>query len=669
MDRFVAEHLASDGASGSLTMAYYDREDLGLYHALADAFTLCDAYHCSVLGPTDPNRLYAMSATLDPDGTHGGPLVHTLTRGRAAAAGRLTWATMPERLSAAGVSWKVYTGRHGGLGDNVLPYFRAFQADPALRARGLDPVYPEDFLADLGRDELPQVSWVLVPIGASEHPGRSGPLGGMAAARRLIGALAARPAVWERTALLITWDENGGFFDHVAPTTAPPGTPGEHLTVAALPAAAEGVRGPIGLGVRVPLLVVSPFSRGGFVCSDVFDHTSILRFLERRFGVEVPNLSAWRRSVTGDLTSAFSFAQPDPRPPSLPPVVPRPRPGPHADCVAAAPVAVAARAHARAGAGAGAAAVGPRGRPRRLGRQRRGPGDGQDAPVGQLADEELDALGVELAPGVAAQLVDRLGRGPRAAVGAIAGHRVVGVGDEEDARGVGDRRAREAVGVAGAVEALVGMADPGRHGLQALDPSDDLGPGSRVLGHQGVLLGCQRPRLAQDVLGDADLAHVVEHRGEAHEAHLRLGPAQARGDRGGVVGHGVGVLVGDRHPLVDRGGQRGGPAELARLGGGVRGAVALAVVELGVGGLLQAVGGRGVEGEHGDPRRGRRTLGERAQEAVDDRGRPGAVLVQQDGELVAAEAADDVAPRAGSRTACRRPTAAAGRRRRARPCR
>jgi hypothetical protein len=103
----------------------------------------------------------------------------------------------------------------------------------------------------------------------------------------------------------------------VPPPTAPPGTPGEYLTVRELPADAEGIRGPIGLGFRVPTLVVSPFSRGGFVSSDRFDHTSLLRFVETRFGVEVPNLSEWRRSVTGDLTSALNLP-PDAAPPGLP---------------------------------------------------------------------------------------------------------------------------------------------------------------------------------------------------------------------------------------------------------------------------------------------------------------------------------------------------------------
>src|SRR6202049_5378243 len=87
-----------------------------------------------------------------------------------------------------------------------------------------------------------------------------------------------------------------------------------HPTVIGSPA----IAGPIGLGFRVPMVVISPFSRGGFVSSDLFDHTSILRFLETRFGAEVPNLSAWRRAAVGDMTSAFNFASPDQSIPNLP---------------------------------------------------------------------------------------------------------------------------------------------------------------------------------------------------------------------------------------------------------------------------------------------------------------------------------------------------------------
>jgi phospholipase C len=285
---------------------------------LADGFTICDAYHSSVIGPSDPNHLYAFSATIDPSGTRGGPMLTTPSK-RDLPIGQFTWTTMPEQLSARGIDWKVYASRKRDELDNILACFRQYGRDPRLKARGLGTVYPHAFLADVRRDELPQVSWVLGDLDESEHPGFSSARAGQAITRSILTELMSRPKLWAKTAVLITWDENGGFFDHVAPPTPDPGTKDEFLTVEPLPSTADGVRGPIGLGFRVPLLVVSPFSRGGFVCSDVFDHTSILRLLETRFGAEVPNLSDWRRSVTGDLTSAFNFAAPDPSIPAFPP--------------------------------------------------------------------------------------------------------------------------------------------------------------------------------------------------------------------------------------------------------------------------------------------------------------------------------------------------------------
>ncbi|MGI9184666.1 MAG: alkaline phosphatase family protein [Solirubrobacteraceae bacterium] len=313
MNRFLAAHQAADAAINGVspaaeTMGYYDRKDLPFYYALADKFTLCDGYHCSVLGPTDPNRLMSMSAWLDPAGTHGGPLLQTLVGGRAAAQGTFTWRTMPEQLSAKGVSWKVYSDPAGGVLDNVLTYFKAFTAGTKLHDRGVAPTYPADFMSDLAGGKLPKVSWVLLGLSATEHPNFSSPQAGEVGARAVVEALVSQPDVWRKTALFLTWDENGGFFDHVAPPTPPAGTAGEFITAPTLPAAASGIRGPIGLGFRVPMLIVSPFSRGGLVCTDKFDHTSTLRFLETRFGVRVPNLSRWRRRATGDLTRAFNFA-------------------------------------------------------------------------------------------------------------------------------------------------------------------------------------------------------------------------------------------------------------------------------------------------------------------------------------------------------------------------
>ena len=144
-------------------MGYYTRKDLDFYYALADAFTLCDHYHCSVIGPTDPNRLYAMSGTLDPAGVAGGPILST-SSSRVDRYGTLSWTTMPEQLQARGISWKVYGSADGNFGDNVLPYFKQYQTNPVLAANGLSPSYPGTFQADVAAGLLPSVSWILAPL-------------------------------------------------------------------------------------------------------------------------------------------------------------------------------------------------------------------------------------------------------------------------------------------------------------------------------------------------------------------------------------------------------------------------------------------------------------------------------------------------------------------------
>jgi phospholipase C len=320
MDNFVTQHLAVDGPSaGPLTMGYYRRADLPLHYALADAFTICDAYHCSVLGPSDPNHLMSISATIDPGGTGGGPVVETFgVPAREQEFAKLTWTTMPEVLEAHGVSWKVYSlDNFSPVADPVFAYFKNYYTNPQLAQKAFLSSFPLSFKLDLALGQLPQVSWIYATLPQSEHPPAPVEYGEVFISQ-VVRALLENPKVWAKTALFVTYDENGGFFDHVGPITAPAGTPGEYLTVANLPAAAQGIRGPIGLGFRVPMLVISPFSRGGFVCSDTFDHTSMLRFVETRFQTPVPNLSGWRRGVTGDLTSAFNFAAVDTSAPALP---------------------------------------------------------------------------------------------------------------------------------------------------------------------------------------------------------------------------------------------------------------------------------------------------------------------------------------------------------------
>ena len=331
---WVTSHRPFNGDDAAVTMGYVDGRDIPYLYALARAFTICDRYFCSAMGPTDPNRSYAMTGTIDPDGQAGGPFLIALP----GQPPRFSWTTMPERLEAQGISWRVYSDPGSTFvdGDNTLLYFTQFASDAVLRGKGITPTFA-DFETDAAAGTLPQVSWLITPVALLEHPVQSTPVRGESVIARVVSALTGRPEVWAHTVLLLTYDENGGFFDHVTPPTAPAGTPGEYLTVSPLPPFAQGVAGPIGLGPRVPLLVVSPFSRGGLVCSDVFDHTSLLRFLETRFGVEVPNLSAWRRATCGDLTTALNLAAPDPSVPRLPAVPPPDGDGSCADPLATYP--------------------------------------------------------------------------------------------------------------------------------------------------------------------------------------------------------------------------------------------------------------------------------------------------------------------------------------------
>jgi phospholipase C len=327
---FVATHTRPqfEGPDqGVLTMGYYRRADLPYYYALADAFTICDNYHCSVLGPTHPNRLMALSGTLDPSGRAGGPVL--ITNPSPDAVYSASWDTMPEVLEDAGISWKVYNPqgaiyapaffeKNGMIAtDAILPWFRQY-SDPrsALHQKAFLPQYPSEFAADVAAGTLPAVSWMIPPIGYDEHPS-SPPALGEWYTSQVLATLVSNPAVWSKTVVLHTYDENDGFFDHVPPPVPPAGTPGEFLT-GALAGDANGIRGPVGMGFRVPMLVLSPFSRGGHVASEVFDHTSQLRLLEQRFGVRAPNISAWRRRTAGDLTSALHMGRSDRSVPPLP---------------------------------------------------------------------------------------------------------------------------------------------------------------------------------------------------------------------------------------------------------------------------------------------------------------------------------------------------------------
>ncbi|MFZ5746926.1 MAG: phosphocholine-specific phospholipase C [Pseudomonadota bacterium] len=328
-------------------MGHYQRGDLPFQFALADAFTISDAYHCSLTTGTDPNRIVFWSGSAqDPvSRARGIPGVAENSEpnnlrcwvkgelpspGYTYAGNALTWPTIPDVLEAAGIDWRIYQdpnnnyggAMHGGL---AFESFRTARPGSGLYERGMRFGWVEHLAEDARSGRLPAVSWVLPSFEFSEHPSVSTPLQGAEFTARVLDALTTDPAVWAKTAFFLTFDENDGYFDHVPPPAVPSYDAGGRLAGGAT----LDIRGdyfndrdgkfldptdtisgkvrPWGLGPRVPLYIVSPWSKGGWVHSEVADHTSIGQFIEKRFGVTIPAISPWHRAVCSDLVSAFDF--------------------------------------------------------------------------------------------------------------------------------------------------------------------------------------------------------------------------------------------------------------------------------------------------------------------------------------------------------------------------
>nr|AUN36761.1 phospholipase C 4 precursor [uncultured bacterium] len=303
MDRWLPAHRKADGINGPYCMGYYTREDIPFQFALAESFTLCDDYYCSVFGPTWPNRMYWMTGTIDAEGQHGGPIIDNVE-----AKNGYTWTTYAERLEKAGVSWKVYQQK-SNYGCNMLENFRVFKdakAGSGLHTRGMIRGEEGQFEYDAIHDKLPAVSWIIPTGFQSEHPDYM-PADGAAFVASKIDAIAGNPDVWAKTVFILNYDENDGLFDHVPPPVPGPGTAGEFV---------HGL--PIGAGFRVPCIIVSPWTSGCRVCSRRFDHTSALQFLEEFTGVRESNISSWRRQTFGSLSKALQLQNANRQPPVLP---------------------------------------------------------------------------------------------------------------------------------------------------------------------------------------------------------------------------------------------------------------------------------------------------------------------------------------------------------------
>jgi phospholipase C len=320
------------------SLGYFKASDVPFQFAMANAFTLCDHYHCASQTGTNTNRLFLWTGTNDPLRLGNGPSTdNSHDWFNENPLDDYTWTTYPERLQDAGITWQVYQNMDDNFTDNALAGFRPFRNgwykragySEQLKARGISTRDLDKLKEDVLANKLPQVSWIVATAEGSEHPGPSSPAQGADYTAKVLDALTSNADVWSKTVLFINFDENDGFFDHMPPPAAPSylswdadpakaqlagastvDTTGEyHHILNGTPATHQ--HKPYGLGPRVPMYVISPWSKGGWVNSQVADHTSVIRFMETRFGVMEPNISAWRRAVCGDLSSAFNFRDPE----------------------------------------------------------------------------------------------------------------------------------------------------------------------------------------------------------------------------------------------------------------------------------------------------------------------------------------------------------------------
>jgi len=288
MNGFV-DALNKINQNGSLSMGHYDDTDLPFYWNLADQYVLFDNYFSSAHTGSITNRMFSVS------GRPGSEF------NRIPEAGFGDIPTIFDSLQERGISWKFYIKDYDPnlnfrtLGDvDYLPpqvqwvpllSFDRFLDNPELSSRIVDL---DEYYTDLANNTLPAVSYVLL-LGATEHPISDVSLGEQAM-RPMLHTLMQSES-WKNSAFFITYDDWGGWYDHVEPPQIDDR----------------------GYGFRVPALLVSPYARMGFIDHTLLDHTSILKFIEENWNI--PPL-AERDAKANNLTSAFDF-QSAPRPAAL----------------------------------------------------------------------------------------------------------------------------------------------------------------------------------------------------------------------------------------------------------------------------------------------------------------------------------------------------------------
>jgi phospholipase C len=269
MDHFVAAEGSPE------TLGYYDSRDIPNYWAYAKRFALADRFFSSFAGPTLPNHLFAVAAQ--------SPGVEENISRPPEAGFRFT--SMPDVLEKAGVPWKCYVGQKNPRRFDALNPLAGFPS--LVRGSGTSRLVSSgELFRDLRSGTLPSVAWIFPSAEECEHPLTDVRIG-MWYVTAVINALM-KSSSWQNTVLVVTWDEYGGFFDHVAPPT----------------------RNGIMLGPRVPALIVSPWARPGFVDHTEHDFTSILRYVEDLFGVSP--LTKWDGGAQSIGSMLDSSPHPEP---------------------------------------------------------------------------------------------------------------------------------------------------------------------------------------------------------------------------------------------------------------------------------------------------------------------------------------------------------------------
>ena len=319
------------------SIGYYERDDLKAQFAIAEEFLVGDAYYESLIGASDTNRAIWFSGTINSPGSNvkgknsdiGGPVVddhrapgceHDVY-GNPMSCLPLKWKTVPEYLQENNITWQVYQDVDNGYHDTLeqwQQYEQAIISQNQLAQRGIYRTGIQKFFSDIANGSLPSVTYLVTPLSLSEHPPNTPEDGGWF--QRKVAEAVMKSPKYNSTVMIVSYDETGGFSDHVMAPHAPKDTPGEWMKD---PFNKTAGLQPIGPGFRVPFYIVSPWTRKGGVYSEMSAHESQILFLEKWAKAHgkpfhVKEMNTWRRKHMGDLINAFDFEHPDHSVPNLP---------------------------------------------------------------------------------------------------------------------------------------------------------------------------------------------------------------------------------------------------------------------------------------------------------------------------------------------------------------